>query len=220
MNELIHIEQSQIGTENVNSVNARDLHEKLELKSDFSTWIKKELSIFIEGVDFIRLHKKMEANNATLIEYFITFDTAKHLSMMQRNEKGKQFRDYFIAVEKQYYKPMTQIEITAQNAIALVEQQKTIDIHSSKIEIVEAYIDDDKKNRSVSYQQEKALRDAKMRKVYELGEDNKELITALHRKVWSVFYREFYIPRYGALPAVKFEDGLSFIRDLSIADMV
>ena len=50
----------------------------------------------MENQDFVRFHKKMEANNATLIDYYITLDMAKELSMVERNEKGKQARKYFI----------------------------------------------------------------------------------------------------------------------------
>ena len=42
------------------------------------------------------LSQKMKANNATMIEYYITLDMAKQLSMVERNEKGKQARKYFI----------------------------------------------------------------------------------------------------------------------------
>lgn len=84
-------------------VNARELHAFLESKQDFSTWVKSRIFDygFQENQDFVRLHKKMEANNATLIEYHITLDMAKELSMVERNEKGKQARRYFIAMEKQ-----------------------------------------------------------------------------------------------------------------------
>ena len=53
----------------------------------------------------------MKANNATMIEYHITLDMAKELSMVERNEKGKQARKYFIECEKKLTqpKPMTQI---------------------------------------------------------------------------------------------------------------
>jgi predicted transcriptional regulator len=53
-----------------------------------------------------------------------------------------------------------------------------------------------------------------------VGNDDKALILNLHRKVWSVFYKKFYLTRYSALPLSKFEDGLEFIRNLTIADMV
>jgi len=52
--------QSTINGTEINSVNARDLHKELGLKSDFSTWIKKELKVFAEDVDYTLLHKKME----------------------------------------------------------------------------------------------------------------------------------------------------------------
>lgn len=83
-------------------VNARELHAFLESQQDFSTWITKRITKydFVENQDFIRFHKKMEANNATLIEYHLTLDMAKELSMVERNEKGRMARRYFIDCEK------------------------------------------------------------------------------------------------------------------------
>lgn len=101
--ELIKISQAQIGDSAVNAVNSRDLHKVLESKQDFSTWIKKRLddTLAEENVDFICFHKKMEANNATMIEYIISLDTAKEIAMLERNQKGKQIRKYFIECEKE-----------------------------------------------------------------------------------------------------------------------
>lgn len=95
--ELIKIEKKG----KIETVNARELHEFLESKQDFSTWIKSRISkySFIENDDYIRLHKKMEANNATIIEYHISVDMAKELSMVENNDKGKQARRYFIECE-------------------------------------------------------------------------------------------------------------------------
>ncbi len=83
-------------------VNARDLHKMLESKQDFSTWIKRRISQcgFEEGFDYVRLHQKMEANNATLIEYIISVDMTKHLGMMERNKKGYEIRKYYIEQEE------------------------------------------------------------------------------------------------------------------------
>lgn len=84
------------------TVNARELHSYLDSKQDFSTWIKKRINKydFIENEDFIRLHKKMEANNANVIEYHISIDMAKELSILENNEQGRQARRYFINAEK------------------------------------------------------------------------------------------------------------------------
>lgn len=102
MTNLIPIKTNLINGQHVQTVDARELHSFLESKQDFSTWIKKRVAQygFTENVDFLRLHKKMEANNASLIEYTLTLDTAKELSMVERNEKGKQARQYFIECER------------------------------------------------------------------------------------------------------------------------
>jgi len=68
--------------------------------------------------------------------------------------------------------------------------------------------------------QERALQDAKNKKVYEIAKDDKELASKLHRKVWSIFKKAFHLPRYNELPAVKYEDGVRYIENLTLADMV
>ena len=100
-NELVPVYETDKG---VKVVNGRDLHRALESKQDFSTWVKKRLSECdaVENEDFDRFHKKMEANNATMIDYIIKLDTAKEMAMLERNDKGKQVRKYFIQVEEKY----------------------------------------------------------------------------------------------------------------------
>ena len=100
-NELVPVYETDKG---VKVVNGRDLHRVLESKQDFSTWVKKRLSECdaVENEDFDRFHKKMEANNATMIDYTSKLDTAKEMAMLERNDKGKQVRKYFIQVEEKY----------------------------------------------------------------------------------------------------------------------
>ena len=102
MNELISLTQSAINGELQQTVNARELHAFLESKQDFSTWIKNRIEKygFVENQDFVRFHKKMEANNATMIEYHITLDMAKEVAMIENNKKGREVRQYFITCEK------------------------------------------------------------------------------------------------------------------------
>lgn len=82
-------------------VNARDLHYFLENKRKFSDWIKQRISQygFVENDDFT-IHKFVNGK-ATQIDYAITIDMAKELSMVENNNKGKEARKYFIACEKQ-----------------------------------------------------------------------------------------------------------------------
>jgi phage anti-repressor protein len=83
-------------------VDARTLHRFLEVGKDFSTWIKDFIADFdfVEGRDFSpNLGKSTGGRQA--IEYSLTVDMAKELSMLQRSEKGKQARQYFIACEKE-----------------------------------------------------------------------------------------------------------------------
>lgn len=131
MTELIPINKADFNGAEINSVNARELHEVLESKQDFSTWIKKRLDEVdaVENVDFIKLHKKMELSKTGQVgvEYILSTDIAKEIAMLERNEVGKKVRRYFIEFEKMHKQkviPLTQAEILAQSAALLVEQER------------------------------------------------------------------------------------------------
>ena len=109
MNELISLTQSAINGELQQTVNARELHAFLEVGKDFSTWIKNRLETLgsIENEDYVVVENLSSPNSGnakarpqTLKEYYLTLDVAKHLAMMERNDKGKQARKYFIECEK------------------------------------------------------------------------------------------------------------------------
>ena len=104
MNELIALNQSAINGELQQTVNARELHAFLQSKQDFSTWIKNRVEQydFVENQDFIKLHKKMGLSKTGQmgIDYHVTLNMAKELAMVERNDKGKQARQYFIACER------------------------------------------------------------------------------------------------------------------------
>jgi len=100
MIKIININKEIIGADTVNSVNARDLWEKLEIKQEFANWIKAQINSLglEENIDYVRFDKKV--NRQILKEYITTLDTAKHISMSSRTLKGKEVRNYFIEVEK------------------------------------------------------------------------------------------------------------------------
>ncbi len=75
-------------------------------------------------------------------------------------------------------------------------------------------------NRRLEAWQEKALQDAKNKKVYELAQDDKELIKKLHMKIWQLFKKRFHLPRYNALTVGRYEDGLMYLNNLTMAEVV
>jgi phage anti-repressor protein len=127
-NTLIPVFESTINEELVQTVNARELHAFLESKQDFSTWIKARIDHygFVENQDFTRFHRKMEANNATIIEYHISIDMAKEVSMVERNDKGKEARRYFIACEKKlnYISSLSPAELLVRQSQMLLSVEK------------------------------------------------------------------------------------------------
>ncbi|MFW2585552.1 antA/AntB antirepressor family protein [Aliarcobacter butzleri] len=105
MSEIIKISSEVIGTEKVNSVNARELHQILAIERQFADWINYQInSLGLErNVDYIVYEVK--GNGRPQKEYIITTDTAKHISMASRTAKGKEVRNYFIQIEKEYFSP-------------------------------------------------------------------------------------------------------------------
>ncbi len=103
MNTLIQITPQLIGTQKANSVNARELHQSLEIKKDFSDWVKVQTrrAGLDVNVDFITYPQKGVGGKFDSIEYILTLEAAKHIAMMSQSKKGKEVRDYFIAKEKE-----------------------------------------------------------------------------------------------------------------------
>lgn len=110
LQQLIAIETNSINGETVQTVNARDLHEFLKVGKDFTTWIKDRISqySFIENQDYVIVDNlsspksgSSKSRQQSIKDYAISIDMAKELSMVERNEKGKEARQYFIQCEKQ-----------------------------------------------------------------------------------------------------------------------
>ena len=78
-------------------VSARELYNFLEITERFSNWFERQIQYgFVENLDFVGCEVFNTLANQTLKDYALTMDTAKEISMIQRSEKGKQARQYFI----------------------------------------------------------------------------------------------------------------------------
>ena len=102
--QIIKIESSVIDGSAVETVNARDLAKNLEVKKDFSNWMKHQIESLNleENFDYRVFTQKGENldGGRPLKEYILTVDAAKHIAMASRTEQGKKVRRYFIEMEK------------------------------------------------------------------------------------------------------------------------
>lgn len=112
MNELIKfdLQPKTINGEKINTINARLLHKELESKQQFTDWIKNRIEKygFIEKEDYIRFHNFMKGDengygNKKTTEYYVSLDMAKELCMVENNEKGRQWRKFFIECQKSLF---------------------------------------------------------------------------------------------------------------------
>lgn len=121
MNELIRIN-------NDNKVSGRELHEFLEVGTDYRHWIDRMLEYgFTQGADFNMVkNDRVQAEGNRKVKRMVddvvmTIDMAKEICMLQRTDRGKQARQYFIQVENDWNSPD---KIMAR---ALVMSQKLLD---------------------------------------------------------------------------------------------
>lgn len=142
MNELIKITESN----GKQAVSARELYKFLEATERFSNWFERQLQFgFIEGTDYVGCKQFNTLANQELIDYALTINCAKEISMLQRNEKGKQARQYFIEAENKYRQlqqtggfkiPQSYSEalkLAANQAEQIEQQQKQIEQQAPKV---------------------------------------------------------------------------------------
>ncbi|WP_101773923.1 phage antirepressor KilAC domain-containing protein [Peptostreptococcus faecalis] len=104
--ELIKVETN----ENMEPVvSGRELHSRLEINTPYVKWFDRMKEYgFIENQDFIVTDifvPNSKGGKQNQVEHILKMDMAKEIAMLQRNEKGKEIRQYFIAIEKEYNSP-------------------------------------------------------------------------------------------------------------------
>lgn len=91
------------------TISARELHERLEVRYDFKRWTEYNFKDFSEGVDYFGGHIDVSGNQyggqQSIIDYRLSVDMAKHLCLMSKTEKGKMCREYLIAIQKAWNTP-------------------------------------------------------------------------------------------------------------------
>lgn len=102
-NELIKVTTNEKGKQ---LVSARELYEFLEIRTRFNDWFSRMVEYgFVQDVDYEKIINEVctqkRVRTYEQVDYAISLDMAKEISMIQRSEKGKQARLYFIECEKQ-----------------------------------------------------------------------------------------------------------------------
>ena len=140
MNQLISLHSQTIDGNAVETVSARELHAFLEVTERFSSWMERQFQYgFEENVDYLGCKVFNTLAKQEVQEYYLSLDCAKEISMIQKSEKGKQARKYFIECEKKLTqpKPMTQIELIVFIANQMAEQERKSLELDNRLQVVE-----------------------------------------------------------------------------------
>ncbi|WP_109552257.1 antA/AntB antirepressor family protein [Escherichia coli] len=127
--QLIPVFNGTIANETALLCNARDLHAFLGVKKVFAAWITNRISEykFIENQDYILLSNLGKQTSGrgghNRKDYHLTLDTAKETAMVERNEKGRQIRRYFIECEKKLRSMQPAQQFTDEEIILLCYMQ-------------------------------------------------------------------------------------------------
>lgn len=138
-NELVPVYETSTGEK---VVYGTELHGVLEVRSKFADWIKNRLNDCeaLENEDFQTFSKNLEKGRPS-VDYIIKLDTAKEMAMLERNEKGKQVRRYFIEVEKKH----KSLALSAQNLSPqlqlLINMEMKQKEHDQKLEQLDSKVD-------------------------------------------------------------------------------
>lgn len=214
MNSLIKITKSTIGAEVINSVNAREIHSYLEVKTAFTTWFNRtvEKYDFTLNEDFISFLKESNGGRPQQ-EHIVSLDMAKELCLVEPNEKGKETRKYFIEVEKRQNRVLT----TSEQIILLAQGHQEVE---QRLTQIEHKIENDITLTSI---QKHHLKKAVNKKVYELIDNHKlseDFIKKGHMRVWKKIKDTFIVSSYMEIPKSKFDEAYGVINLMTIDDLM
>ena len=132
MNELMRVNYTQ----DEPTVSGRELHEFLEVKTKYKDWFPRMTEYgFAENQDFTLVAQKRATNNpknpyTDVMDHQLTIPMAKEICMIQRSEKGKQARQYFLAIEKAWNTP----EMIMSRALKMAEHKiNHLEVENSRL---------------------------------------------------------------------------------------
>lgn len=213
MNQLINITQNE---NNESVVSGRELHEFLDVSTPYTQWFERMIEYgFVQNVDFIGLSQKSEKpqGGRPTIDHALKLDMAKEISMIQRTAKGKEARQYFIQVEKEY-KQQQQAPLTLDQQIAAI----ATGYGSVKEELVEVkdQVADLTNRFGLPSNKAKVLQKKVASKVYMFtgGKDSNA-----HKQIGSKVFREFYkdlnnrfdVVKYSDIPLSRYDEALEYL---------
>lgn len=141
MNDLIPVNTSGDNP----TVLGRDLHAFLLVETPYHKWFPRMVEYgFTDGIDFLTMDKKVLRADGTEMpqtqsDHQITLDMAKELSMLQRTDKGKEVRQYFIEVEKKWNEPASVMARALQFAQKQIDSLTAINaLNAPKVEFCDA----------------------------------------------------------------------------------
>ena len=212
MNQLITITQNE---NNDSVVSGRELHDFLEVKTPYHIWFERMTEYgFTENVDFIGFEQKSsKLGGRPSQDHALKLDMAKEISMIQRTAKGKEARQYFIQVEKEY-KQQQQVPLTLDQQIAAI----ATGYGSVKKELVEVkdQVADLTNRFGLPSNKAKVLQKKVASKVYMFTGGK---ASNAHKKIGSKVFREFYkdlnnrfdVVKYSDIPLSRYEEALEYL---------
>ena len=213
-NELIKITKDDNGN---SVVSGRDLHDFLEVGTPYDKWFPRMCEYgFSEEIDFSTFLSESTGGRPRT-DHALTLDMAKEISMIQRTEKGKQARQYFIDVEKAY-KEKYKLPQTPEEKLALT-MQVTLRLDKRVGELEKSVIEIQNKQEINSDQRYKLwiTRNRKAVEVLNGKQSNAYQDKKLTRKVFRALERElkdeFTISRYEDLRRDEFDKAIEFINN-------
>ncbi|GED14844.1 antA/AntB antirepressor family protein [Aneurinibacillus migulanus] len=229
-NELIPVYATE---DNQRLINGRELHGFLGVEDKFSQWIQRRIEKygFEAGEDFFTIPGKSQGGRPS-VEYLLTMDTAKEISMVENNERGRQVRKYFIEMERR-------AKEVKNNVIPLDERQVRMELlksaleHEERLESVEQRLTEVtrkvEEQITLQHHEQYTLQKAINRRVLDLAErvefqqlgfNEQDRITPdlgkVKRKLYSQIHRSikdcFAVASYRDIRRCDFEEAMKYVQ--------